>query len=68
MSATIRFGVFELNLSTMELRKQGMVVRLPNQPFRLLAFLAQRPGELVSREELQQQCCGRTRSLISTMR
>lgn len=51
----IRFGVFELDLRSAELRKQGMRIRLPGQSFRVLEALLQRPGELVSREELQQK-------------
>ncbi|MGC2108819.1 MAG: winged helix-turn-helix domain-containing protein [Candidatus Korobacteraceae bacterium] len=61
MSATqqlLRFGVFELNLATGELRKSGTVVRLPPQPFRLLALLAGRAGQVVSREEIQAQFWG----------
>jgi DNA-binding winged helix-turn-helix (wHTH) protein/Tol biopolymer transport system component len=53
MSAKIRFGVYELDQYALELRKKGMLVRLPEQPCRILAILAQRPGELVTREELQ---------------
>ena len=50
----IRFGVFEVDLPARELRKQGHKIRLQEQPFRLLALLVQRPGEVVTREELQQ--------------
>ncbi len=51
----MRFGVFELDLTSGELRKSGVKVRLQEQPFRLLKALVERPGELVSREELQQR-------------
>src|SRR5215831_19340532 len=54
-SGTLRFGVFELDLSAGELRKYGMRVRLQEQPFQVLAMLLARPGELVSREELQRK-------------
>lgn len=49
----LRFGVFELNLGTEELRKSGTIIRLPPQPFQLLAFLASRAGQIVTREEIQ---------------
>ena len=61
MSATyrlLRFGVFELNLDLEELRKNGTVLRLPPQPFRLLAMLASRSGQVVTRDEIQQQLWG----------
>ena len=48
-----RFGSFELNLQSEELRKSGMRVRLSGQPFQVLAALVERPGELVTREELR---------------
>jgi len=51
----ICFGVFEADLSTGELTKSGTKLRLQNQPFRVLAVLLERPGELVSREELRQR-------------
>src|SRR5690349_12211499 len=50
----VRFGVFEFNLKSEELLKQGRRVRLAGQPARILAFLLRRAGELVTREELQQ--------------
>jgi cholera toxin transcriptional activator len=48
----LRFAVFDLNLQTGELRKKGSKVRIQEQPFQILSVLLQRPGELVSREEL----------------
>ena len=48
-----RFGPFEINLQSEELRKTGMRVRLSGQPFQVLAVLIERPGELVTREELR---------------
>jgi TolB-like protein/DNA-binding winged helix-turn-helix (wHTH) protein/Flp pilus assembly protein TadD len=50
----IRFGVFEADLCTGELRRKGRLVRLQEQPFQVLALLLARPGELVAREELRQ--------------
>src|SRR6267142_4785285 len=49
----IRFGEFEVNLHSGELHKQGQKVKLQQQPFQVLVALLQRPGELVSREELR---------------
>jgi DNA-binding winged helix-turn-helix (wHTH) protein len=50
-----RFGVFELDLRSNELRKQGMKIRLQGQPVEILAMLLERPGETVTREELQKR-------------
>ena len=47
-----RFGVFEVDARTGELTKSGKRLRLQEQPFRLLAMLLEKPGELVTREEL----------------
>src|SRR6266498_3812415 len=47
-----RFGSFEVDLRSGELRKNGMRLRLSGQPFQVLAVLVERPGELVTREEL----------------
>src|SRR5450759_1615600 len=54
----LRFGVIELDLKTGELRKAGVLLHLPPQPFKILALLASRPGQLVMREEIQQQIWG----------
>jgi TolB-like protein/DNA-binding winged helix-turn-helix (wHTH) protein len=54
----IRFGPFTLDAQSGELRRDGEVVPLAPQPFRLLYTLASRPGELVTREELQRQVWG----------
>src|SRR5437773_11672326 len=51
----IRFGVFELDLRSRELRKQGVRVKLQEQPFQVLQVLLERPGEVVTREELRQR-------------
>jgi DNA-binding winged helix-turn-helix (wHTH) protein len=50
-----RFGVFEVDLLAGELRKNGRKVRLQEQPFQILAALLDRPGDLVTREELRQK-------------
>jgi TolB-like protein/DNA-binding winged helix-turn-helix (wHTH) protein/Tfp pilus assembly protein PilF len=49
------FGGFELDLRSGELRKQGIKVRLQEQPFQVLSMLLERPGEVVTREELRQR-------------
>ena len=51
----VRFGVFEADLSAGELRKSGRRVRLQEQPFQMLALLLERPGDVVTREELRQK-------------
>jgi DNA-binding winged helix-turn-helix (wHTH) protein len=58
MYQLLRFGVFELNLDLEELRKNGTVLKLPPQPFKLLAMLASRSGQVVTRDEIQQQLWG----------
>ena len=49
----VRFGVFEADLRSGELRKDGTRVRLQEQPFQILLALLERPGEIVTREELR---------------
>lgn len=51
----IRFAQFELDLDTAELRSNGNTAILPGQPFRVLVTLLNRPGQLVTREELKKQ-------------
>jgi len=61
MSAThrlLKFGVFELNLDTEELRKFGIPIKLRPQPLRMLALLASRAGQVVPREEIKEQLWG----------
>src|ERR1700751_1506215 len=48
----LKFGIFEADLRTGELTKLGKRVRLQEQPFQLLAMLLEKPGVLVTREEL----------------
>lgn len=55
VSRVLRFGVFEANLHARELRKQGMQIKLQEQPFQILAFLLEHPGEIVTREQLRQK-------------
>jgi hypothetical protein len=51
----IRFGLFELNLKSGQLRKNGSRIRISQQPVQVLALLLERPGEVVTREELRQR-------------
>src|SRR3954470_18113283 len=50
-----RFATFELDVHTGELRKSGVRIRLQDQPLKVLVMLLERPGELVTREELKQR-------------
>ncbi|HXE75512.1 MAG TPA: winged helix-turn-helix domain-containing protein [Candidatus Xenobia bacterium] len=56
--SVLRFGVFELDRRSGELRRSGVLVRLQPQPFKALAFLASRPRLPVTREELQKEIWG----------
>jgi TolB-like protein len=50
----IRFGVFEADLDSGELRRRGSRVRMQDRPFRILAALIARPNEVVTRQELRE--------------
>jgi TolB-like protein/Tfp pilus assembly protein PilF len=52
---SIRFGVFEVDLRSGELRKQGIRVRLQDQPFQILVLMLDKPGEVVTRDEIRQR-------------
>jgi DNA-binding winged helix-turn-helix (wHTH) protein len=52
---SLRFGAFEFNPQTGELLKHGLKVKLSGQPIELLAMLLERPGQLVTREDLQKR-------------
>jgi len=54
-SGRVRFGPYEVDLHTHELWKHGTRLKLVGQPFEILAVLVQRPGQLVTREELRTQ-------------
>ncbi len=58
LHARIRFESFELDLRTRELRKNGRIIKLQDQPGKLLALLACRAGELVTREEIEKALWG----------
>ena len=51
----VRFGTFEVDLRTGELRKAGVKLRFGGQPFQVLAILLERPGDIVTRDELQKR-------------
>src|SRR4051794_27829094 len=59
MLGKLQFGVYELDRDAMELRKHGVPIRLQEQPLRVLAALVERPGEIVTREELQERVWGK---------
>ncbi len=54
-NSVVRFGSFEIALNSGELRKAGLRIRVQQQPLRLLEILLERPGEVVTREELRNQ-------------
>ena len=51
----VQFGLFELDLDARELRKSGVRIKLQEQPFQILSMLLERPGTVVTREELQRK-------------
>lgn len=51
----IRFGLFEVDVASGELRKQGVKVKLQEQPFQVLIALLERPGDVLSRDDLQKR-------------
>ena len=51
----VRFGIFEADLSTGELYKRGLKAKIQEQPFQVLAMLIERPGEIISRQELRKR-------------
>jgi TolB-like protein/DNA-binding winged helix-turn-helix (wHTH) protein/Flp pilus assembly protein TadD len=52
-TSVVRFGTYEVSLQSGEVRKAGMRVRIQQQPMKLLELLLERPGEVVTREELR---------------
>ena len=52
---TVRFGLFELDLRAAQLTRNGIKIRLPQQPLQLLSVLIESPGEIVTRERLRQR-------------
>ena len=52
-ASVVRFGTYEVSLQSGEVRKSGLRIRVQRQPLKLLEILLERPGEVVSREELR---------------
>jgi len=50
-----RFGLFEVDFKSQELRKSGIRIKIQDQPFQILAMLLERSGEVVTREEIQKR-------------
>ena len=55
LTEVVRFGVFEVDPRAGELRRNGVKVKIQEQPYQVLAMLLERPGEVVSREELKRR-------------
>ena len=51
----VRFGLYEVNLQTCELRKGGLRLKIPHQSFQILAMLLERPGQVITREVLKRE-------------
>src|SRR5712692_2893744 len=54
-AAVVRFGTFEVNLHSRELRKRGMRIRLEEKPFQILELLLERAGHVVTRRTLRER-------------
>ena len=52
-TSVVRFGTYEVSLQSGEVRKSGLRIKVQQQPMKLLEILLERPGEVVSREELR---------------
>jgi Tol biopolymer transport system component/DNA-binding winged helix-turn-helix (wHTH) protein len=58
-NARLTFGLYEADLQTGELWKAGFRIKLQSQPFKVLSALLERPGQIVTREELQERLWGK---------
>src|SRR3954462_3146355 len=54
-TSSVRFATFELDVRSRELRQGSSRIRLQDQPFEILRLMLERPGDIVTREELQQR-------------
>lgn len=54
-TSRVSFSIFEVSADSGELRRHGMLIKLHEKPFQLLLALLERPGEIVTREELQER-------------
>jgi Tol biopolymer transport system component/DNA-binding winged helix-turn-helix (wHTH) protein len=55
LAGVVRFGVYEVDPHTGELRRNGVKIKLQEQPFQVLTILLEKPGEVVSRDEIQRR-------------
>jgi DNA-binding winged helix-turn-helix (wHTH) protein len=62
----VRFGTFEADLRSGELRREGLKVKIQELPFQVLVLLLERPGEVVTREDLRSRLWPPTRLWISS--
>jgi DNA-binding winged helix-turn-helix (wHTH) protein len=67
-NAPIRFGVFEVDARTGELRRSGTRLRIQEQPFQLLLALLEHPGQLITRDELVEDLTGKRGSGLTSCR
>jgi len=58
MSELLRFGSFELDPDAEEVKRAGLVLRIPRQPLRVLLLLVRNAGETVTRDEIQAEIWG----------
>src|SRR5262245_7181005 len=57
-SMALRFGAFEIDVESGELRRNGAIVRLQPQPLKVLALLAEHSGDVISRQQIEQEIWG----------
>ena len=62
----IRFGTFEADVRSGELRKRGVKIKVGDQPFSILAILLTAPGQVITRDEIQKRLWPADTSSIST--
>src|ERR1700688_935749 len=55
--SVVRFGSYEVSLQSGEVRKAGLRIKVQQQPMKLLQILLERPGEVITREELRSRVC-----------
>jgi cholera toxin transcriptional activator len=55
LAPQIRFGIYEVDLRAGELRRQGLKIKLQQQPFQFLAMLLECPGAVITRQEVQKK-------------
>ena len=64
---SVRFGVFEVDLVSGEIRKAGVKLKLGGQPFQVLAILLEHPGDIFTREELQNTAINKIREALGDL-